>query len=183
MPRVLVVLADGFEEIEAVAVIDILRRASIDTVAAGLHSGEIVSTRKIKITPDTTLDTVKSADFDMLFLPGGQPGTNNLKADARVIALLKEFHAAGKYIGAICAAPSVLAVAGLLAGKRVTSFPDTREQLGDVDYSEEPVVIDGKILTSRGAGTAADAGFAIVSLLIDTPTADRIRKAMQFPIR
>ncbi len=181
MPKVVVLLADGFEEMEAVVVIDILRRASIETVVAGLHDGAIESSRKIRVLPDTTVDSIRAADFDMIYLPGGQPGTNNLKADPRVKRLLGDFQSSGKRIGAICAAPTVLAAAGLLENKRVTSFPAEKDNLGNVVYLEDPVVIDGNILTSRGAGTASEAGFAIVSLLVDPAAAEKIRKAMQFP--
>jgi len=114
MPRVVIPLADGFEEVEAIALVDVLRRADIDVVVAGLHDGPIESARKVRVLPDTTIDTIRGEDFDMIVLPGGQPGSDNLNADSRVKALLRDFYAKGKLTGAICAAPYVLASAGIL---------------------------------------------------------------------
>ena len=129
MPRVAVILADGFEEVEATAIIDVLRRAEIDTVVAGLHDGHITSARKVKIIPDTTIDTVRVDDFDMIVLPGGQPGTDNLNADPRVKELIKGFSRKGKLTGAICAAPIVLASAGVLAGQACYFVPFLQGQV------------------------------------------------------
>ena len=114
MPRVLVPLAEGFEEIEALAIVDVLRRAGIEVVVAGLLPGPVTSARRISLLPDTTIDTASCDGFDMLILPGGQPGTDNLNNDLRIHRLLADFQAAGKLIGAICAAPMILAAAGLL---------------------------------------------------------------------
>lgn len=180
MPGILVLLADGFEEMEAVTPVDIFRRAEIKTVTAGLHGGTIESSRKIRIAPDTTIDEVRASDFDMIYLPGGQPGTTHLKNDARVLKLLNEFQSAGKMIGAICAAPGVLAAAKLIGGKKVTSHPSVREELAGAVYLEDAVVTDGNVVTSRGAGTAADMAFSVVAKLVSKDTADKIRKAMQF---
>ena len=130
MPRVAVILADGFEEVEAVAIIDVLRRAGIDTVVAGLHDGHITSARTVRIIPDAVIDTVNADDFDMLVLPGGPPGSDNLNADARVIELIRSFSKKGKLTGAICAAPIVLGNAGVLVGKRATAYPAYKDKLG-----------------------------------------------------
>jgi 4-methyl-5(b-hydroxyethyl)-thiazole monophosphate biosynthesis len=178
MPRVAVILADGFEEVEAVAIIDVLRRAGIDTVVAGLHDGHITSVRTVRIIPDTTIDTVKADDFDMLVLPGGQPGSDNLNADARVIALIRSFSQKGKLTGAICAAPFVLGNAGVLAGKRATVYPSYKDKLGGATYEESAVVEDGTVLTSRGAGTALVFGLAIVARLMGAEKAQKIKEAM-----
>ena len=178
MPRVVVILADGFEEVEATAIIDVLRRAEIDTVVAGLHEGHITSTRKVKIIPDTTIDTVRVDDFDMIVLPGGQPGTDNLNADPRVKELIKGFSRKGKLIGAICAAPIVLASAGVLQGKHATSYPSCKASLGGALYEEKSVVTDGNVLTSRGAGTALTFGLAIVERLVSKEKAQKIKEAM-----
>jgi 4-methyl-5(b-hydroxyethyl)-thiazole monophosphate biosynthesis len=178
MPRVVVILADGFEEVEAMAIVDVLRRAEIDTVTAGLHEGPIVSARKVKVIPDTVIDKVRSDDFDMIVLPGGQPGSDNLNADNRVKELLKSFNQKGKLTGAICAAPFVLANAGVLQGKRVTSFPSYKDRLGNVIYEEKAVVEDGNIVTSRGPGTALSFGLAIVARLLNKEKAQKIREAM-----
>jgi len=178
MPKVAVILADGFEEVEAMAVIDVLRRAGIETVIAGLHEGHMLSARKVKVIPDTLIDAIAADAFDMIVLPGGQPGADNLNADARVQALVKEFAQKGKIIAAICAAPIVLASAGLLKGKKVTSFPSYKDRLTGADYQEHTVVTDGNVLTSRGPGTALSFGLAIVERLIGKEQADKIRDAM-----
>jgi 4-methyl-5(b-hydroxyethyl)-thiazole monophosphate biosynthesis len=181
MPRVAVILADGFEEVEAMAIVDVLRRAEIDTVIAGLRDGYVTSTRKVKVIPDTTIDTVNADDFDMIVLPGGQPGADNLNADPRVKELVSSFSRKGKLTGAICAAPIVLAGAGVLQGKRATSYPSYSSNLGGAVYEEEPVVIDGNVLTSRGAGTALVFGLAIVERMLGNEKARKIRQAMLIP--
>ncbi len=178
MPRVAVILADGFEEVEAIAVIDVLRRAEIDTVIAGLHAGPITSARNVKVVPDTVIDTVKADDFDMIVLPGGQPGSDNLNADPRVHKLVKSFSEKGKLTGAICAAPYVLANAGVLQGKRATAYPSYKDKLGGAKYEEKSVVVDGRVLTSRGAGTALAFGLAIVEKLISKEKALKIKDSM-----
>ena len=178
MPKVLIPLADGFEEIEALTVTDVLRRVGIDVVLAGLRTGHVVSARKVSVIPDDIIDTLKSDDFDMIVLPGGQPGTTNLNADARVKRLLKEFDNAGKPIGAICAATTVLSEAGLIKDKRVTSYPSYSDKLGDAQYEDKAVVIDGNIITSQGPGTAIAFALAIVSRLSGNHSAAEVAKAM-----
>jgi 4-methyl-5(b-hydroxyethyl)-thiazole monophosphate biosynthesis len=178
MPRVAVILADGFEEVEAMAIIDVLRRAEIDTVVAGLHDGRITSSRKVNVIPDTVIDTVKADDFDMIVLPGGQPGADNMNADSRVKDLIKSFSQKGKLVGAICAAPIVLAGAGILKGKHATSYPTYKDKVGDVIYEEKTVVVDGNVLTSRGPGTALYFGLAIVERLAGKEKAQKIKEAM-----
>src|SRR4030042_4829218 len=109
MPKVVILLADGFEEVEAVAIVDVLRRADIEVTIAGLHEGPVTSARKIRVLPDAVIDTIRTENFDMIVLPGGQPGSDNLNNDERVRTLIREFHTKGKLKGAICAAPYVLA--------------------------------------------------------------------------
>ncbi len=178
MSRVAVILADGFEEVEAVAIIDVLRRAGIDTVVAGLHDGPVASARMVRVVPDTLIDTIQAEDFDMLVLPGGQPGSDNLNADPRVSELIRSFSRKGKLTGAICAAPYVLANAGVLQGKRATSYPSYRDRLGGAVYEDKAVVVDGTVLTSRGAGTALSFGLAIVEKLVNKEKAMNIKDAM-----
>lgn len=178
MPSVAVILADGFEEVEAMAIVDVLRRAGINTVMAGLHDGHITGARKVKVIPDTVIDRVKVDDFDMIVLPGGQPGSDNLNADPRVKDMIRNFAQRGKLTGAICAAPLVLASAGVLQGKRATSFPSYKNKLGGAVYEEASVVTDGNVLTSRGPGTALAFGLAIVARLINKETAQKIKEAM-----
>ncbi|MCX7759675.1 MAG: DJ-1/PfpI family protein [Hydrogenothermaceae bacterium] len=180
MVRVVVPLADGFEEIEALSIVDILRRANIEVVMAGLHDGYITSARGVKVIPDTTIDTIKADDFDMIVLPGGQPGTDNLNADERVRKLIVDFYNKGKLTGAICAAPYVLANAGVLSGKKATSYPTYKERLKDATYLEEEVVEDSNVLTSRGPGTAASFALKIVEKLKGKEVAENIKNAMLF---
>lgn len=178
MPKVAVLLADGFEEVEAMAVVDVLRRADVHVVVAGLHEGATTSARGVRVLPDAVIDAIKSEDFDMVVLPGGQPGADNLNADTRVRSLIRDFHAEGKLTGAICAAPYVLANAGILHGRKATSYPTYRDKLGDVLYEEAAVVEDATVLTSRGPGTALCFGLAIVEKLVGRETASRIREGM-----
>lgn len=166
MKRVLILLAPGFEEIEAVTTIDILRRAGVEVIVAGTVEGPIEGSRRVKLLADLSIEKVAGGDYDMIILPGGQPGTDNLAADVRVRRILSEATAKEKYISAICAAPSILAAAGLLGGKKATSHPSVQARMQGVDYSEARVVIDGRWVTSRSPGTAMEFAFALVQLLV-----------------
>ncbi|MCL4315674.1 MAG: DJ-1/PfpI family protein [Gammaproteobacteria bacterium] len=165
--KVLVPLAQGCEELEAVTIIDLLRRAEITVVSAGLDAGPVRASRGTRLLPDATLDEALKQDYDMVVLPGGQPGSDNLNRDPRVHALLKRMADSGKFTAAICAAPSVLAHAGLLKGKHATSFPGVLEELSHsgVILQDQPVVKDGKIITSKGPGTAMDFALELIELL------------------
>ena len=165
MSTVLVPLAQGCEEIEAVTIIDILRRAGITVVSAGLDALPVRASRGTVLIPDTTLDAALKQSYDMVVLPGGQPGTNNMKADARILALLDSMAKQNKYVCAICAAPSVLATAGLLDGKHATSFPGALSAFPGVQQQPGAVVEDGKFITSRGPGTAMDFALVLVEKL------------------
>jgi len=180
MPKIAVLLADGFEEIEAITIIDILRRANLDVVTAGLKPGDITGAHAIAVTPDTGIGTINADGFDMIILPGGGPGTKNLKADPRVLELVRQFSNKGKLTGAICAAPTVLYTAGILDGKRVTSFPGTDSEMPDVNYSTDTVVWDGNIVTGRAAGTAGAFALAIVARLAGQAAADKLKSAMLY---
>jgi 4-methyl-5(b-hydroxyethyl)-thiazole monophosphate biosynthesis len=160
--KVLVILAAGFEEIEAITVIDILRRAGIETTVAGLDRELITGSHNLLIKCDTVLAEIDQQDYSHLVLPGGQPGTNNLKNDARVLQLTTDFYRQNKVVAAICAAPTVLQAAGILAGKRITSYPAERQNLTSVNYSADKVVCDKNIITSRGVGTAIDFALTLV---------------------
>lgn len=165
MPKVLIPLAQGCEEIEAVTVIDILRRAGIEALSAGLDDQPICASRGVVLLPDTTLDSALHDDFDMIVLPGGQPGTNNLKSDKRIITLLQQMARQGKYIAAICAAPSVLATAGLLDGRKATCYPTCLDGFPKVNSQTDAIIEDGKLITSRGPGTAMDFALILVERL------------------
>jgi len=129
MKRVLVPLAPGFEEIEAITVIDILRRAGVEVTVAGTQSGPIEASRKTKHLCDCTLDDVRAEDFDMIVLPGGLPGTTNLRNDPRVRSIIDTLHAKNRYLAAICAAPTVLSAFGVLNGHAATSHPSVRNEI------------------------------------------------------
>jgi 4-methyl-5(b-hydroxyethyl)-thiazole monophosphate biosynthesis len=179
MKRVLVPLASGFEEIEAVTVIDVLRRAGVEVTVAGTDAGPIAGSRGIQLKPDRLLDDVKSKDFDMIVLPGGTKGVESLKQHPTLMPLLGEFTASGKLIGAICAAPSLLAAAGLLCGKQVTSHPSVKPQVAPASlYTEERVAVDGKIITSRGPGTAMEFALRIVEILVGPEKVSELKQAM-----
>lgn len=178
MARVVVLLADGFEEVEAMAIVDVLRRAGIEVKIAGLHQGPVTSARQVRVVPDTVIDAVKAEDFDMIVLPGGQPGADNLNADPRVKELVRSFYGQGKLTGAICAAPYVLANAGVLEGRHATAYPTYKNRLGSAMYEEKTVVEDGNVLTSRGPGTALCFGLAIVEKLAGKDKARKVKEAM-----
>lgn len=180
MVRVLVPLAQGCEELEAVTVIDLLRRAGIEVITAGLVAGPVRASRGTVLLPDATLDEVLHDAFDMIVLPGGMPGSEHLRNDARVIGLLRDMAAAGKYTAAICAAPMALHAAGLLEGKHATSFPGVLDQLpGKHHYGTDAVLVDGKIVTSRGPGTAMDFALTLVELLAGKARRDAVESSLQ----
>ena len=160
------------------AIVDVLRRAEIDVIIAGLHEGPVSSARNVKVLPDTVIDSIRAEDFDMLVLPGGQPGSDNLNSDERVINLIRDFNGSGKLTGAICAAPYVLARAGILEGKHATAYPSFRDKLGNALYEEKAVVEDGNVITSRGPGTALCFGLAIVKRLVGDEKARQIKETM-----
>lgn len=178
MAKVLMPLAEGFEEIEAMTIVDILRRAKIEVVMAALLPGPVVGAHNVSIVPDTTIDAVNADAFEMIILPGGQPGSDNLNADPRIHALLHEFASGEKLIGAICAAPIVLAAAGLLKGKCATCYPAYINNLDGAAYEDKAVVSDGNLITSKGPGTAMSFGFEIVARLAGRNVADNVSKAM-----
>ncbi|MDD2929278.1 MAG: DJ-1/PfpI family protein [Sideroxydans sp.] len=165
MSSVLVIFANGSEELEAITIVNILRRAGVSVTLAGLEAGPLRGSRQTVLLPDTTLDAAVTQHYDMLVLPGGQPGTNNLKADARVLKLAQDMYHDGRYVCAICAAPSVLATAGLLDNKLATSFPGSLDPFPKVKRQPQAVVEDGKLITSRGPGTAMDFALTLVERL------------------
>jgi protein deglycase len=182
MSKVLIPLAQGCEELEAVTVVDILRRAGVDVMTAGLATGSVRCSRGTVLVPDALLDDLLEQAFDMIVLPGGMPGAEHLKNDVRVISLLKNMAAQGRYVAAICAAPMALHAAGLLEGKNATSFPGVLDKLaGTHHYSTNAVVIDEKIITSRGPGTAMDFALVLVERLCGKAKRDEVEAALQRP--
>jgi 4-methyl-5(b-hydroxyethyl)-thiazole monophosphate biosynthesis len=167
MARVLVPIAEGCEELEAVTIIDLLRRAGIEVITASLEPGPVTCSRKTVIVPDTTLESIIEENFDMIVLPGGLPGADNLNSDPRIHSLLKTTAANQGYTAAICAAPKVLASAGLLDGKTATSYPGALNSasLPQVLISEQAIEKDGYVITSRGPGTAMDFALELIETL------------------
>ena len=180
MKRVLIPLAPGFEDLEAVTLSDLLRRAGIEVVLAGLAAGPVVGSRGLRVQPDATLDEVMTSEFDMIALPGGMPGAEHLKNDVRVQTLLRRMGAAGKYTAAVCAAPIALAQAGLLDGRRATSYPGFIEylNLASTICVDAPVVVDGKVVTSRGPGTAMDFALTLIELLVGRGRRDQVEAGL-----
>ncbi|MDX8398684.1 MAG: DJ-1/PfpI family protein [Gallionellaceae bacterium] len=178
MPKVLVPLAQGCEEIEAVTIVDILRRAKIEVIIAGLDAQPIRASRGVMLLADMTLESALLHEFDMIVLPGGQPGTNNLKAEPRLPALLQHMYAQGKFIAAICAAPSVLALAGLLDNKQATSFPGALDAFALVKQQKQAIVEDGKIITSCSPGSAMDFALLLVERLAGKTTRDEVEAGL-----
>ena len=176
MSKAVVVLAQGFEEIEAITVIDVLRRAGIEVTIAGLECGAVHGSHDIGVIADRPIEEVDAAGFDALILPGGMPGAAHLRDDSRVRALVQGFVKAGKLCAAICAAPIALEAAGVLAGRRATSYPGF--ELPSAAYAEENVVIDGNIVTSRGVGTALAFALALVERLETPDLAAQLRQRM-----
>ena len=178
MPKVLVPLAPGCEELEAVTIIDLLRRGKIEVVVAGLTMEPVKASRGVVLVPDMTLEAAaKMDDYDAIVLPGGLPGADNLADSPLLMKLVKEMHAEGKYVGAICAAPRVLAKVGILAGKTVTAYPGFLDggQFPDLTCTGGAVECDGRIITSRGPGTAMDFALTLIGLL----ASERIRKTVE----
>jgi protein deglycase len=180
MARVLVPLAQGCEELEAVTITDLLTRGGIEVVSAGLDDRPVKASRGMTLMPGTTIDKVLGEPFDMIVLPGGQPGADNLNADPRIHQLLKRLNAEGSYTAAICAAPKVLADAGLLDGRRATSFPGALNvaDFPRVDVQFERVVRDDKVITSRGPGTAMDFALELVELLVGREKREEVEASL-----
>ena len=175
MPKVAVILAEGFEEVEAITPVDLLRRAGIDCVTVSLGEEKLVpSSRHIPVLADRSWDEMDFDGCDGVVLPGGLAGTERLLLDARVEALLRRFGEAGKLTAAICAAPTVLARAGLLAGRRAICYPGLEDRLTGAEVCCETVVRDGTVITSRGMGTSVPFGLALVEYFLGKEKADAL---------
>jgi 4-methyl-5(b-hydroxyethyl)-thiazole monophosphate biosynthesis len=179
--KALVFLADGFEEVEAITPIDYLRRAGITVTTAAISGGGMVKgSHQVGILADTTLEKLpNAADWDAVVLPGGGAGSENLAASAEVGSFVKAMAAAGKLVCAICAAPAVvLAPLGLLKGRRFTCYPGMEDRVLGATGIADRVVIDGNIVTSRGAGTAGDFATAIIGKLVGEAEAEKVGQAV-----
>lgn len=183
MARVLVPLAQGCEELEAVTVIDLLRRANVDVITAGLDSSPVKAARGTVLIPDAILNDLVNEHFDMIVLPGGLPGADHLNESPLIHQILNTINQNNGWIAAICAAPKILASAGLLDFKKATSFPGALENhdIPGMVYSTDPVVIDQNIVTSRGPGTAMDFALFLIELLVGTDARKMVEKPLQRP--
>ena len=176
MARILTILAPGFEETEAITAIDLLRRADIEVVVAGTDMDFVTGSHHIAVKTDAFTDEIDPSEFDCLLLPGGQPGTGNLKNNSMVINLIRDFDRHGKWIAAICAAPIVLDHAGITRGKNLTSYPSEQSVFKNSNYLQDNVVTDGKLITSRGVGTAIDFALQIVEIFKGRKIRDELAK-------
>lgn len=179
MGRIYVFFATGYEEVEALSVVDILRRAKHDVqMVSCTDSIRVVSSHGIEITMNGMFDEYSYSDADILVLPGGMPGMTNLMAHEGLKEALHRQYEAGKLLGAICAAPTVFAVNGFLKGRRATAYPSFMERLTDADAVTDSVVVDGNVITSRGLGTALDFALKITEILDGKETAERIAESI-----
>jgi len=183
MPRVLVPLAEGFEELEAITITDLLTRAQVEVVTAGLKPGPVTASRGTVIVPTTDLDTAMQQSYDMIVLPGGLPGANHLRDDSRVQSIIRKMDAEGKTVAAICAAPKALAAAGILDNRTATCYPGSIDmaQFPKINVVDEVVVSDGNIITSRGPGTAMDFSLGLIEKLVGKKTRDQVEAGLQRP--
>ncbi|MCH5273585.1 MAG: DJ-1/PfpI family protein [Lachnospiraceae bacterium] len=181
MNKVYVFLADGFEEIEALTVVDMLRRVKVETVMVSVSSRKSVTgAHGIAVEADGVFSEYNYEDGTMAVLPGGMPGTNHLMEHEGLKKVLHSYYDAKKYLAAICAAPSVLGMNGLLRGRHATCYPGFEEKLAGAEVMPDAVVIDGTIITSRGMGTAISFGAALVSRLLDEETAEALLDTIQY---
>jgi len=176
--KVLVPLAPGFEEIEAVTVVDILRRAGAEVFLAGIEDGPILGSRGVRIVPDGPLREVRDREFDLVVLPGGAGGTARLREDSDVARVLERTLGDGRPVAAICAAPTVLHARGLLEDRRIACHPAVAGQMSGARIVEDPVVVDRGVVTSRGAGTALEFALALVELLEGSATRAKVARAI-----
>lgn len=177
--RVLVPLAPGCEELEAVTIIDLLRRAGIEVVVAGLVDGVITASRGVRLVPDMSLDEALKQDFDMVALPGGLPGSDHLADDQRIAGVLRAMNESGRFIGAVCAAPKVLARSGVLQGKLATAYPGVLQAENHPAISGDAVTRDGRIITSRSAGTVMDFALELIEALSGLEARNKVEISLE----
>jgi len=177
MKKAFILLAEGFEEVEAITPIDFLRRAGIDVTIAGIDGEIITGSHGIRVKADSRVDELSPEDFDAAVIPGGMPGAENVFASEPARALITGINDQGGLIAAICAAPAVvLDPLGILKNRKASCYPGFEKRFKDARYVDERVVLDGRILTSCGPGCAADFSFEIIRYLLDSGTAETIRQ-------
>jgi protein deglycase len=179
MPHAITILAQGFEEIEAVTFIDLLRRADVTVSVLGLYSREVTGSHGITVVADGLLAGF-TGRFDAIVLPGGMPGSKHLAGSVPLLDLVRETFQRGGLCAAICAAPIVLGKAGILSGRHATCFPGYENELGGATFVEQEVVRDRNVITSRGVGTAVPFALELIRYLVDTETAEKIKKAILY---
>lgn len=181
MNKTAIFMADGCEEIEGLTVVDVLRRADIEIDMISINgSDSVTSSHGVTFMADHLFEQINLDEYDAVVLPGGMPGTLNLKNHAGVISAVQKFAGEGKLVAAICAAPSVLGAAGILSGKRATCHPGFEDQLTGATTSEASVVTDGNIITSRGMGTAIDFALSILRYFKDDAAVEQIKKNLVY---
>ncbi|MBO4243361.1 MAG: DJ-1/PfpI family protein [Clostridiales bacterium] len=182
MSKITIFITDGTEETECLTTVDLMRRAGVDTelVSAGSER-KIISSHKVTIEADKTIDEADYEDSDMIFIPGGMPGVTNFLENEKLIDLVKDFYNRGKFVSAVCAGPSVLGKAGILEGKRATCFPGWEDKLTGATYTAEGVTTDGKIITGRGLGFSIELGLELIKVLEGEEKAADIRRRIQHP--
>lgn len=177
---VYVFLAEGFEETEALAPVDILRRAGAEVRTVGVTGKTVTSSHKVPVVADIVKDEIALDDeLELVVLPGGMPGANNLEADETVQKAIDFCVGNDRFVAAICAAPKILGHKGLLAGRKATCFPGFEKDLEGAEITGEPAVTDGRFITGKGAGAALDFGFALVAALFDEDKAAKVASNMQ----
>lgn len=181
MKRAVMLFAEGFETVEALMVVDILRRGGVEVTMASITEEDYVtSSHGVRVEMDAVLGEVDVMEYDVILLPGGMPGTLHLGESEAVKKAVLAMNDAGKIVAAICAAPGVLGKHGLLKGKKACSYPDHEVNLLGAEVSREPVVIDGNIVTSRGLGTAMEFALKLLELLDSREKADQIKQAIVY---
>jgi 4-methyl-5(b-hydroxyethyl)-thiazole monophosphate biosynthesis len=176
---VYVFLADGFEEMEAIAPVDILRRLNIPVTTVGVTGKAVRGSHAVTMTADVTIDEADFSDLSVLVLPGGMPGTTNLGNNKTLCDLIVKNHNEGKLLAALCAAPSVFGKLGVLDNRDFTCYPGFEQELTDAIVCADGVVADGNIITASGAGVAVDFALELVRYLVSAETADAIRGGIQ----
>ncbi len=182
--NVIALLADGFEESEALVPVDLLRRVGDNVLLISIKDNdlEVTSSHNVRIIADDLISNVNIEQLDGVFLPGGMPGTKNLDACPAVHNIIDRLYAEGKLISAICAAPMILGKKGLLDGRNATCFPGFEQDLKGATVLKQHAVADGNIITGKGAGAAFELGLAMVEFLHDEETANKLAETIQFII-
>ncbi len=177
--KIIVPLAPGFEEIEAISIIDVLRRANLDVRSAALSDIMVTGSHGIAVKADTLLHTCNPVDYNCIALPGGMPGSENLKHNDDVLKFIKHIYSKGGFVAAVCAAPIVLGASEILYGKKATCFPGFEHELTGATVVDETVVVDGTIITAKGPGCAIPFALTLVGLIAGKEVQNTLKTAMQ----